>query len=65
MEIEEDNLRSILRDEMYIKAKKLWVYFLKPQSENIISKLSNDFEPDVIEDVLEFLRKYNLLMMKT
>lgn len=54
MEIEEDNLRSILRDEMYIKAKNKALSILSkaPQSEkNIISKLSNDFEPDVIEDV--------------
>ena len=64
MEIEEDNLRSILRDEMYIKAKNKALSILSkaPQSEkNIISKLSNDFEPDVIEDVLEFLRKYNFV----
>lgn len=64
MEIEEDNLRSILRDEMFIKAKNKALSILSkaPQSEkNITNKLSPDFEQDVIEDVLEFLRKYNFV----
>lgn len=64
MEIEEDTLRGILRDEMFIKAKNkaLTILSKAAQSEkNIVSKLSNDFEEDVIEDVLEFLKKYNFV----
>ncbi|MGL5716699.1 MAG: recombination regulator RecX [Paraclostridium sp.] len=64
MEIEEDNLRSILRDEMFIKAKNKALTILSKASQsekNIVSKLSPDFEEDVIEDVLEFLRKYNFV----
>lgn len=64
MEIEEDNLRSILRDEMFIKGKNKALNILSkaPQSEkNIIAKLSDDFEPDVIEDILDFLKKYNFI----
>ncbi|MGL5506322.1 MAG: recombination regulator RecX [Paraclostridium sp.] len=64
MEIEEDKLRSILRDEMFIKAKNKALTILSKTSQsekNIVSKLSPDFEEDVIEDVLEFLRKYNFV----
>lgn len=64
MEIDEDVLRNMLRDEMYIKAKNkaLTILSKAPQSEkNIIKKLSGDFDEDVIEDVLVFLRKYNFV----
>ncbi|MGL4796947.1 MAG: recombination regulator RecX, partial [Paraclostridium sp.] len=64
MEIEENKLRSILRDEMFIKAKNKALTILSKTSQsekNIVSKLSPDFEEDVIEDVLEFLRKYNFV----
>ena len=63
MEIDEDTLRSMLHDEMYIKAKNKALNILSkaPQSEkNIKNKLSNDFDEDIIEEVLDFLRKYNL-----
>lgn len=64
MEIDEDILRNMLKDEMYIKAKNkaLTILSKAPQSEkNIIKKLSGDFDEDVIEDVLVFLRKYNFV----
>lgn len=64
MEIDEDVLRNMLRDEMYIKAKNkaLTILSKAPQSEkNIIKKLSGDFDEDVIENVLVFLRKYNFV----
>lgn len=62
--IDKDNLESILRNEMFIKAKNKALNILSKadQSENKIKeKLSTDFEEDVIEDVLEFLRKYNFI----
>lgn len=64
MEIDEDVLKGMLHDEMYIKAKNkaLTILSKAPQSEkNIIKKLSNDFDEDVIEEVLVFLRKYNFV----
>ncbi|WP_250673126.1 recombination regulator RecX [Paraclostridium ghonii] len=64
MEIDEDILKGMLHDEMYIKAKNkaLTILSKAPQSEkNIIKKLSNDFDEDIIEEVLVFLRKYNFV----
>jgi regulatory protein len=64
MEIDEDVLKGMLHDEMYIKAKNkaLTILSKAPQSEkNIINKLSNDFDEDIIEEVLVFLRKYNFV----
>ncbi|GAA0862397.1 recombination regulator RecX [Paraclostridium tenue] len=64
MEIDEEVLKNMLYDEMYIKAKNKALNILSkaPQSEkNIINKLSNDFDEDIIEDVLVFLRKYNFV----
>ena len=64
MEIDEEVLRNMLYDEMYIKAKNKALNILTkaPQSEkNIITKLSSDFDEDIIEDVLVFLRKYNFV----
>ncbi len=64
MEIDENILRNMLKNEMYIKAKNkaLTILSKAPQSEkNIIKKLSGDFDEDVIEDVLVFLRKYNFV----
>ena len=64
MEIDEDTLRSMLHHEMYIKAKNKALNILSkaPQSEkNIKNKLSNDFDEDIIEEVLDFLRKYNFV----
>ncbi len=64
MEIDENVLKGLLHDEMYIKAKNKALSILSkaPQSEkNIISKLSNDFDEDIIDEVLVFLRKYNFV----
>ncbi|MDU1539131.1 MAG: recombination regulator RecX [Paeniclostridium sordellii] len=64
MEIDEEVLKNMLYDEMYIKAKNKALNILSkaPQSEkNIINKLSSDFDEEIIEDVLVFLRKYNFV----
>lgn len=64
MEIDEYILKGMLHDEMYIKAKNkaLTILSKAPQSEkNIIKKLSTDFDEDIIEEVLVFLRKYNFV----
>lgn len=64
MEIDEEVLKNMLYDEMYIKAKNKALNILSkaPQSEkNIINKLSSDFDEEIIEDVLVFLRKYKFV----
>lgn len=58
-EIDKDNLKSILDDDMYIKAKNKALNILSKadQSEKKIKeKLSADFEESTIEKVLDFLR---------
>lgn len=58
-EIDKDNLKSILDDDMYIKAKNKALNILSKadQSEKKIKeKLSADFEENTIEKVLDFLR---------
>lgn len=63
-EIDEDHLKSILRNEMFIKAKNKSLNILSKadQSEKKIrEKLSVDFEDEVIDDVIEFLKKYNFI----
>lgn len=64
MEVDENSLRELIHNEMYIKAKNKALTILSkvPQSErNIIKKLSNDFDEDIINEVLDFLRKYNFV----
>ncbi|SCH35757.1 MULTISPECIES: recombination regulator RecX [unclassified Romboutsia] len=63
-EIDEDSLRSLLNDEMYIKAKNKALNILSKadQSERKIrEKLSNDFEEDTINKVIEFLKRNNFI----
>ncbi|HSQ89251.1 recombination regulator RecX [Romboutsia sp.] len=60
MTIEEENLKHILKEEMYTKAKNKALNILSKadQSEKKIrEKLSSDFEEDTIDTVIEFLKK--------
>lgn len=64
IEIDEQHLQSILKDEMYIKAKNKALNILSKadQSEKKIrEKLSVDFEEDTIDSVIDFLKKYNFI----
>lgn len=63
-EIDEDHLKSILNDEMYIKAKNKALNILSKadQSEKKIrEKLSADFEEETIDKVVEFLKRNNFI----
>ena len=62
--IEEDNLRQILKDEMFLKGKNKALNILSKSSQSerkIREKLVEDFEEDVINRVIEFLKKYNFI----
>ena len=62
--IEEENLRQILKDEMFLKGKNKALTILSKASQSekkIREKLSHDFEEDVIDDVVDFLKKYNFI----
>lgn len=64
MEIDEDNLKNLLKDEMYIKAKNKALNILSKadQSEKKIKeKLSSEFEEDTIEKVIDFLKRNNFI----
>ena len=59
MEINKENLKTLLDDDMYIKAKNKALNILSKadQSEKKIKeKLSSEFEEHTIEKVLDFLR---------
>lgn len=63
-EVNEEELKSILDDEMYIKAKNKALNILSraDQSEKKMKeKLSSDFEEDTIDRVIDFLKNYNLV----
>ncbi|MGL5348090.1 MAG: recombination regulator RecX [Peptostreptococcaceae bacterium] len=60
MEVDIDNFKSILNQEMFLKAKNKALNILSKadQSERKIrEKLSTDFEQDTIDNVIEFLLK--------
>ncbi len=64
MEIDEDNLKNLLKDEMYIKAKNKALNILSKadQSEKKIKeKLSSEFEEDTIVKVIAFLKRNNFI----
>lgn len=64
MTIEEENLKRILNEEMYMKAKNKALNILAKadQSEKKVrEKLSSDFEDDTINMVIEFLKKNNFI----
>ena len=60
-EIDPNNLKSILDNEMYMKAKNnaLWILSKASQSEKQIrQKLSSGYEEDAMDMVSEFLQNY-------
>ena len=64
MEIDENKLKNLLKDEMYIKAKNKALNILSKadQSEKKIKeKLSSEFEEDTIEKVIDFLKRNNFI----
>lgn len=64
MEIEEENLKDLLKDEMYIKAKNKALNILSKadQSEKKVrEKLSSEFEDDTIDKVINFLQRNNFI----
>lgn len=63
-EIDANYLKSILDDEMYIKAKNKALNILSKASQSekqIRQKLSKDFEEHTIDRVIEFLQKYKFV----
>ena len=64
MEIDKESLESLLHDEMYMKAKNkaLSVLSKSDQSEKKLrEKLLNDYDENIVEDVIEFLKGYKLI----
>ena len=62
--IDEENLKSILKDEMFLKGKNKALNILSKASQSekkIREKLRDDFEEDTIDDVIDFLKKYNFI----
>lgn len=64
IDIDEDKLKSLLKDEIYIKAKNKALNILSKsdQSEKKIrEKLSYDFEESIIDKVIIFLKNNNFI----
>ncbi|MEG1312237.1 MAG: recombination regulator RecX [Romboutsia sp.] len=64
LEIDEEKLKNILKDEMYIKGKNKALNILAKadQSEKKIrEKLYTDFEEDTIDNIIEFLKRNNFI----
>lgn len=64
MEIDKESLESLLHDEMYMKAKNkaLSILSKSDQSEKKLrEKLLNDYDENIVEDVIEFLKGYKLI----
>lgn len=64
IEIDENKLKNLLKDEMYIKAKNKALNILSKadQSEKKIKeKLSSEFEEDTIDKVIDFLKRNNFI----
>ncbi len=64
MEIDKESLESLLHDEMYIKAKNkaLSILSKSDQSEKKLrEKLLNDYDENIVEEVIEFLKGYKLI----
>ena len=63
-EIDHNNLKSILDNEMYMKAKNKALSILSKASQSekqIRQKLAKDYEEDTIDKVIEFLQKYKFV----
>ena len=66
-EIDPNNLKSILDNEMYMKAKNKALSILSKASQSekqIRQKLAKDYEEDTIDRVIEFLQKKRLHFCK-
>ena len=64
MEIDKESLENLLHDEMYMKAKNkaLSVLSKSDQSEKKLrEKLLNDYDENIVEEVIEFLKGYKLI----
>lgn len=64
MEIDKESLENLLHDEMYMKAKNkaLTILSKSDQSEKKLKeKLLNDFDENIVEDVIDFLKGYKLI----
>ena len=64
MEIDKESLENLLHDEMYMKAKNkaLTILSKSDQSEKKLKeKLLNDFDENIVEDVIDFLKGYTLI----
>lgn len=62
--IQENYLRKILKNEMFLKGKNRALNILSKTSQSekrIREKLVDDFEEDVIDEVIDFLKKYNFI----
>lgn len=62
--IDEEYLKKILKDEMFLKCKNKALNILSKASQSekkIREKLNEDFEEDTIDDVIDFLKKYNFI----
>ena len=63
-EIDPNNLKGILDNEMYMKAKNKALSILSKASQSekqIRQKLAKDYEEDTIDKVIEFLQKYKFV----
>ena len=62
--IDEEYLKKILIDEMFLKGKNKALNILSKASQSekkIREKLNEDFEEDTVDDVIDFLKKYNFI----
>ena len=62
--IDEEYLKKILKDEMFLKGKNKALNILSKASQSekkIREKLNEDFEEDTEGDVIDFLKKYNFI----
>ena len=62
--IDEEYLKKILKDEMFLKGKNKALNILSKASQSekkIREKLNEDFEEDTKDDVIDFLKKYNFI----
>ena len=62
--IDEEYLKKILKDEMFLKGKNKALNILSKASQSekkIREKLNEDFEEDTVDDVIDFLKKYNII----
>ena len=62
--IDEEYLKKILKDEMFLKGKNKALNILSKASQSekkIREKLNEYFEEDTVDDVIDFLKKYNFI----